>query len=64
MSRIESAENKIAACITLVTAVIQASTMQTMMTILLSRRVLKSQNEPLHFSEVIELAGKAVAVTR
>ncbi len=63
MLRVESAENKIAACIALVAIAMQA-TIQTPATILLSGRVLKSQSEPLHFSEVIELVRKAVAATR
>ena len=63
MSRAEALE-QIAACIALVTAAIQASAIQTLATILLSRRLVKSQSKPLHFSEVIELVGKAVAVTR
>ncbi len=63
MSRAEALD-QIAACITLVTAAIQASATQTLATILLSRRLVKSQSAPLHFSEVIELVRKAVAVTQ
>ncbi len=63
MSRAEALD-QIDACIALVAAAIQASAIQTLATILLSRRLVKSQSEPLHFSEVIELVRKAAAVTQ